>query len=612
LVAAGDRLCEHSRVVLAPYPPVDAESGVGERKRSRPLTVATVLVSAAAVAAGVASYRVQVDNFSPHSWAAATVAYSWAFVLAGLVAWLRRPANRLGPLMVAAGAALLMRQFRYSHHALTFTAFFLLGDLAYAFAGHAILAYPSGRVTGRGPRLLVKTGYVMAFVFPLAVLLLHDRASALLELGPIPRRSLLVISTQTHAVELVQKAYIMAFYGILASLLLVVIVQRLVQATPRGRRMLAPLVLAAMGISLRAVWELARTFINQQPLAYPFLFWWQVVAFIAIPIAMLVGMLRSRLARANVSRLVLELDRQPATPGRVRDALARALADPTLDLLFWLPEQNAYVDTGGSPVSPPAETERRAVTRLEQDGTAVAAVVHDPSLLDEPELVESAGTAARLALENARLHAETRAQLQQVRESRRRIVTAADEERRRIERNLHDSVQQRLLAVALKLSSSRRQADLELDELIGSSVVELQQINEELRTLARGLHPTVLTEYGLVSALTALTSNTPLPVTVDVSDDRLPLEVEAAAYYVASEALNNIVKHAGAEHATISAHHEGDMLLLEIADDGVGGATPDFGLQGIADRVEALGGSLLVDSPAGQGTRITVEIPCES
>src|SRR5262249_18407551 len=209
-----------------------------------------------------------------------------------------------------------------------------------------------------------------------------------------------------------------------------------------------------------------------------------------------------------------------------------------------------FVDSTGAVVTLPKDSARRAVTRLENDGEPVAAIVHDPSLLEEPELVEAAGAAARLALENARLHAQTRAQLRQVRDSRRRIGSAADEERRRIERTLHDGAQNRLLALALELNKAQRRlggdADPEVERLLAASVEELQSTVEELRTLARGLHPTVLTEYGLAAALQSLMSKSPIPVSLDIPGERLAANAEATAYFVAAEALNNITKHSHA------------------------------------------------------------------
>jgi signal transduction histidine kinase len=211
-----------------------------------------------------------------------------------------------------------------------------------------------------------------------------------------------------------------------------------------------------------------------------------------------------------------------------------------------------------------------------------------------------------------------RAQLLEVQESRVRIVQAADEERRRIERDLHDGAQQRLVALALQLRSAQRElgvrADPEVDRLLADAVDELQVAVEELRELARGVHPAILTEDGLAAALESLTSRAPIPVALDVSEGRLPAQVEATAYFVACEALANVVKHAQASRATVSAHRRNGVLLVEVEDDGVGGAHAEngSGLRGLADRVEALGGRLVVESPAGGGTHVVGEIPCGS
>ncbi len=243
-------------------------------------------------------------------------------------------------------------------------------------------------------------------------------------------------------------------------------------------------------------------------------------------------------------------------------------------------------------------------------------IVHDASLVDEPELLLASGAAARLALENARLHADMRAQLLEVQESRVRIVQAADEERRRIERDLHDGAQQRLVALALQLRSAQRElgsrADPHVDRLLAEAVDELQVAVEELRELARGVHPAILTEDGLAAALESLTSRAPIPVALDVSDGRLPAQVEATAYFVACEALANVVKHAHASKAAVSAHRRNGVLVVAVEDDGVGGAHTEngSGLRGLADRVEALGGRLVVESPAGGGTHVVGEIPC--
>ena len=387
-------------------------------------------------------------------------------------------------------------------------------------------------------------------------------------------------------------------------------------ATPRLRRVLAPLLLAAVLAALRAISEFAFTFVSPPPEFVHRLYWWQVAGQILLPVALLAGLLRARLARAHIGDLLLELDSTP--PDGIRDALARHLGDASLELVFWLPERGAYVDGNGVTVELPLPGAGRSVTAIAHDGEPVAAILHDPSLDEEPELVRSAGTAARFALENARLHAEVRAQLVQVQESRRRIVAAGDEQRRRIERDIHDGAQQRLVALALELRATQRRlgarVDPDVERVLSGAVEELQVAVSELRELARGVHPAILSEEGLAGALESLAARTPLEVTVAAAPpERLPPEIEAAAYFVACEALANAVKHADASRVTISAVHADDSLRVEVADDGRGGAnSAGSGLRGLADRLEAHGGRLTVASPAGGGTRVVGELPCAS
>jgi signal transduction histidine kinase len=295
----------------------------------------------------------------------------------------------------------------------------------------------------------------------------------------------------------------------------------------------------------------------------------------------------------------------------VRNALARTLHDDSLQVAYWLPMRRVYVDEAGRPVELPGDG--RAVTKLDD----IAAIVHDPEL--DPGLVEAAGAAARLALHNARLQADVSAQLAKVQESRRRIVAAGDEERRKIERDLHDGAQQRLVALALELRIAQRQvgnADPELEGVLGRAVAELQVAVEELRELARGVHPAVLTEEGLAGALESLAARTPLPVLIDAApEERLPGEIEAAAYFVACEAIANAVKHARATQIRVSAQRRNGTLVIEVEDDGVGGARENgtgSGLRGLVDRVEAHGGTLRIESEPGEGTKVVGELPCAS
>jgi signal transduction histidine kinase len=588
-----------------------------------------LLLLVAAVLAVIA-YRVQIHNlrvmvhgrgpFTTPARATAIVTGGLLFVAAGLIAWMRRPGNRLGPLMTAAGFALLVRQLRYSHDPFLFTAFFAVGELSYWVVAQAIFSYPSGRITDPLERALIRIGYTATFLFSVAILLVYDGdpSKPLRFFEPRPRKSLLRVAGDGDLAIALQKAFVVVVWGVLAAAAIALLIRKLVRASSRARRMLAPLLLAAITVALRAVFESVFTFIPRpSAILYDYLFWWQISAFIALPVALLAGFLRARLARANVGDLLLELER--TSSHGLRDALARALDDPSLEVAFWLPERRVFVDAAGQEVEVPQNGGARSVTRLEHDGEPVAALVHDPSLLDDPKLIQAAGAAARLALENARLQADVRAQLAKVQESRRRIVTAGDERARQIERDLHDGAQQRLVALALELRIAQRQLGNELDSdverLLEGAVGALQVAVDELRELARGVHPAILTEEGLAGALESLATRTPLPVRLlAVPGERLPAEIEAAAYFVVCEAVTNAVKHSQATSVRVSAQRTNGRLIVAVEDDGVGGANEaaGSGLRGLVDRVEAHGGTLRIESQPGKGTRVIGELPCGS
>lgn len=577
----------------------------------RPLFLALVPAGAAIA---VLAYEVQADSLhTEDARIVVLLGVGIAFLVAGLVAWWRRPANRLGALMVAAGFAVLMRPLRYSHDALAFTLFFFLGELGLALVVHSALAYPSGRTRDAAERWVVRLGYATALAFPAVVLLLHDSRDPLLGYDSLSRKSDVLVAREEHAIEVLQKSMAVCF-AVLAMLFVVVAIRRLAEARPGARRVLAPLGLAAVAVASWGAYQVEATFADR-PFAGP-LFWLQAVTLLALPFALLVGLFEARPARTSVGDLVVELERTP--PQGLRDALARGLGDSTLELAFWLPDRAAYADRNGRPYALPADEPGRAVTRLEHDGEPLAALIHDPALLDEPELIEGAAAAARLALENARLGAELHAHLDKVKESRARIVAATDAERRRIERDIHDGAQQRLVAVALELRSAQRRLthlDPEVERTLASAVDGLQAAVDELRELARGVHPAILTEEGLAAALESLVIRAPLPVTLqEAPDQRLAAEVEATAYFVACEGLANVVKHAEASTATVAARRENGQLVVVVADDGVGRASTNdgSGLRGLADRVEALGGRLTVESPTDGGTRIVARIPCGS
>jgi signal transduction histidine kinase len=300
--------------------------------------------------------------------------------------------------------------------------------------------------------------------------------------------------------------------------------------------------------------------------------------------------------------------------GAVREALAASIGDHTLAIAYWLPDRAVFVDERGMPIELPAPESGRTWTAVEHEGTRVAAIIHDAELDARPELVRAAATGAVLALDNERLKADLRARVEELRASRTRIVEASLEARRRLERDLHDGAQQHLVALSLDLQLIRSRVSRDPDALavVQGSMEKLSNALSELRELARGIHPAILTDRGLDAALAALVGRTPLEVDCDVAlEERLAPASEAAAYFVVAEALTNVVKYASASHASVRVRRNGTNVVVEIEDDGVGGAdaASGTGLRGLEDRVAALDGKLHVDSPPGRGTRVVARIP---
>jgi signal transduction histidine kinase len=298
----------------------------------------------------------------------------------------------------------------------------------------------------------------------------------------------------------------------------------------------------------------------------------------------------------------------------VRDALRRVLGDPELEIVYTQVGSGGGWITGLGEQTARAVPARRAFTPIDRDGKPVAGLVHDPGLLRHPRRLRAAVEAASLALDNERLKAQLRAELLEVRASRTRIIDAGDRELQRVERNLHDGAQQRLVGLALifRLASRRAAGDAELTALLADATHELSDAISELRELTRGIHPAIVDDTGLRGALESLAERPGVPLDLQVDlPDRLPEVVEVGAYYLVAEALTNANKHAEASRVTVRAHVLDGVLHLAVSDDGVGGAAPSprSGLQGMADRIGALGGDLTIDSPSGSGTTVTADIP---
>jgi signal transduction histidine kinase len=537
------------------------------------------------------------------------LAIGWSFVAAGLVGWARRPDYRTGLLLTLTGLVWFGRQLEWLDTPIASHLSHLSVNLFLALVGHQLVVFPSGEAQTRLERTLVASAYAVALGGYVVSKLFYD--PRLEGCGGCPQNLLLVSANSTL------NGVANAVPSALAIMLVLAILARLGWrwrvASPPTRQVLGPVVWTGWA-ALLIVAVTIGLYAGEVSLTVDRALQWSSLAYVAIPLAFLTGLLRTRLHRGALSRLLLDLG-DAASPTIVRGALAETLGDPSLELAFWLQDQERYVDLDGRPFEMPITSERATLV-LEHEGQRVAALVYDTSLLEDPELVRAAGAAARMALENARLQAELRAQLGEVRASRARIVEAGDAERRRLERDLHDGAQQRLLGIRLALRLARGelgQGAPAAEELLGEADKEIAQTLDELRALARGIHPAVLTEEGLGPAVETLARRASLPVKVEaLPEARLPSAVEAAAYFVASEALANVAKHASASGVTIAMRRMNDALVIDISDDGVGGADPasGSGLIGLRDRIEALNGSLQVQSPSGHGTRLHAEIPC--
>ena len=350
----------------------------------------------------------------------------------------------------------------------------------------------------------------------------------------------------------------------------------------------------------------------------------------ALAIAAAFGPLRRRLQRAldrrfdrdafhavaSVEAFTRALRDGRAEPDGIEEVLRRALGDPGLRLFVWLPDGETHVDMAGAPHPALEAGDGRSLTVVRRGEQAVAVVQHDARLDARPRLVADVLRAAALPLEVARLGGEVRRRLAEVRESRIRIVRAGYEERRRLERDLHDGAQQGLVALGMKLRRLQRRlagADPDAGAALDDAVDQIGHTVTGLREIARGLRPGAL-DGGLRPALEELARRTPIAMRVDAPVDLVSDEVQIAAYYVACEAVANAVKHAGANRIVVQAHREDGGLRVSVADDGVGGAVSvaGGGLAGLADRVAAHGGSLQLESPPGAGTRVEVVLPCAS
>jgi signal transduction histidine kinase len=531
-----------------------------------------------------------------------SAAVGGAYLLTGVVAAHRRPlapGNRIGLLLALVGIGWFAEDLQVAVDPAVHTVGLLLRSASAGFLVHLLLAFPDGVLRERMDRLITVVGYVAVFaVIPLSTLALDTPIPNLLLLWRVPYQA---VAKGVDAVQLVMGALVLA-----------VLLRRWITATRPARRVLAPLF--AVGL-LGGTASVIDAMIGTQASGWhDLLVGITRLATLALPVAFLAGLWRVRLGRTSVADLLVRMP--GSAPGQLRDLLARALGDPALQVGYYRPEHDDYIDADGEPV-----VLNRAITPVDRNGHRVAVLLHDPALREDRHVLAAVTSAAALELDNQRLAAEVRAQLVEVKASRARIVAAGDEERRRVERDLHDGAQQRLVTAALTLRLARQRLpadapDPELAALLRRSADGLEDALAELRELARGIHPSVLTDLGLLSALRALAARSPRPVEVLAAELPALADLTAAtAYFVAAEAVTNALKHADAEHILVEVDTttgpDGAALRIVVVDDGVGGADPaaGTGLTGLRDRVSAVDGVLMVRTTPG--TTVTALLPLE-
>jgi signal transduction histidine kinase len=535
-----------------------------------------------------------------------TVTAGLALVLAGLATSLSRPAGRIGDLAVLAGLVWFAPVWVGWDKGppLVRSLGMVAAGFTFPLLLHLVLTYPSGRLTGAGTRVLVAAVYLEAALAALGLALFRkpffdpncwaNCSDNALLLRSVPRLA--------RAIEVADRWFTVAA----ATALVAVCAWRLLRDSGPARRMLLPVALPALllaGAVIAHTVALQRTPLEDpsQP-AFRTIFALGCAAVLLLAAGLVWAAVRSRVQRRAVAQITANLGQAPP-PGSLQAALAQAVGDPELRIAYWLPNAEHYVDATGRPVAEPVAAPGRAITTLVRDRRRVAVVSHTAAL---PDLERELGAAVRLALENERLQAEALAQLDQLRASRIRIVETGDTERRRLERDLHDGAQQRLLALSYDLrlarGNARADGDRQTASLLTRATDQAQAALGELRDLAHGIYPAILAEAGLAPALATLADTAPLPVEILAeAEGRYTAGVETAAYLLVTEALDDAAGR-DASHASVGVVRDGGRLVVTVEDDGTDRTAP---MVQLADRVGALDGTLAVEP-----TRLRAELPC--
>ncbi|MEJ2890600.1 histidine kinase [Actinomycetospora aeridis] len=576
----------------------------GRTPSIRSLAGALVALVAVFVVLGLVTTALVVTTPGP-TWAyVGLVVVAWVHVAAGVVAWWQRPSNATGGLLVAGGGAWLLADLGNTGVPALAAVGSVTATTPVAVLVQLLLAFPSGRVRDPAARVVVGAAWVTVLVL---------QAPEYLFTPQPPPHQLLAIADRPDLAAV--GGTVQRVVGALVVVATVVLVVRRLRATDRERRRVL-LPLAAYGVVAAVMVPLGAAVADLVGLDPVTLGVVQIVALAGVPVAFVTGLLRGGFARTGeVEELAAWLGGADGRPGLAR-ACARALGDPTAQVVFWLPGPGHYVDAAGAPAPLPGAGSGRAAVEVELRGRRVGAIAYDATLLADPEPVAAAGRVLALAIDRERLLAELRASDAALRRSRQRLVEAADGERRRIARDLHDGLQVRLVLLALDAQRLADDAGPALRERAVALRTGIDDAATELRGHVHAVMPAALVERGLAAATEDLVDRVPLPTRLELAleDGTLPPAVESTAYFVVAEGLTNALRHAHARALAVRVVAADGSVRVEVSDDGEGGVggPAGGGMRGLADRVGAVGGSLSVDSPVGGGTTVTVELPCGS
>ncbi len=569
---------------------------------ARSLCRALWLIGVGALVAGAAQIAISEDEFLPSTILLAIM--FWLYTGVGLLVWSRRPSNAMGFLIVLGGIAFALGNFEGSTVPELVVVGTACASLVLAVTVHLLLAFPTGRLRTPAARVTTAAGYFVSLVLQIP-LYLYGNA----RVRPVSPESL-------HIADIAREgqSWVGLVVMIAACTIMVVRVRR---ASPPARKVIAPL----YGYGAFAVLfvPLGARILRQVGAEPSVVFIVQLLLLAGIPIVITMMLFTGRLARTGeLTELGTWLRGNTARgPGELAAALGRTIGDPSLRILFRDAGDDRYLDADGATVSVPTPGFGRALSEIRVAGRHVGALDYNTELVDDPEIARKAGDIVALVIDRERLIAELRAAESELRRSRARVVEAIDQERRRVATDLHDGIQARLVLLALhaqRLGGTLHDGAREQALLLRN---EIDATAADLRALVRGVMPSALIERGLAAAVEDLTDRLLMPVTldVDVPEGSVQGLVESVAYFVVAEGVSNAVKHSGARAATVRLRRTEDSLRIMVADDGSGGATlgsAGSGLRSLADRVDAVGGTLRIKSEPGEGTRLKVELPCGS